>query len=148
MAKLKPTVKYRPNMIDPPALPAHETKGAAGADIRAATAAIIKPGERALIATGYDIEIPEGWKIDVKPRSGLALNKGITVLNSPGLVDSDYRGPLGVILINTSNEVFIVNFGDRIAQIEIAPSYQAAHVLADELSSTDRGTGGFGSTGV
>lgn len=133
------------------ALPHYETRGAAGADVRANFAdrkgVSIAPGARALIPTGLRLEIPEGYEVQVRPRSGLALKHGITLPNSPGTIDSDYRGELGVILLNTGAEPFEVNHGERVAQLVIAPVVQAAFELADALSETARGRGGFGSTG-
>ena len=132
-------------------LPAYETAGAAGADIRAnlpgARAITLAPGARALIPTGLRAEIPDGYEIQVRPRSGLALKHGVTVLNTPGTIDSDYRGPLGVILLNTGDTAFDIGHGDRIAQLVVAPVTQARFELAQSLSATDRGAGGFGSTG-
>lgn len=136
------------------ALPAYQTKGAAGADVRANFApgardgVTLGPSERALIPTGLAMEIPTGFEVQVRPRSGLALKHGITLPNSPGTIDSDYRGPLGVIVLNTGNEPFHIAHGDRIAQLVVAPVVQAAFGLAKTLSDTERGTGGFGSTGV
>lgn len=132
-----------------PVPPSYSTFGAAGADIRACITApvVIKPGERALIPTGLLFEIPEGYEIQVRPRSGLALKHGITCLNSPGTIDSDYRGEIGVILINTGKEDFTVENNDRIAQIVLSPVIRADFVTTGILSETERGTGGFGSTG-
>lgn len=133
-------------------LPAYETLGAAGMDVRAAidNRVEILAGCRAVIPTGLYVEIPHGYEIQVRPRSGLALKKGITVLNTPGTIDSDYRNQIGVILINTSNEEFYVEPGDRIAQIVLHQVPQINWVPVDSqeaLSSTDRGLNGFGSTG-
>lgn len=132
-------------------LPSYETKGAAGADLRANLAdrgvLTLEPGERKLVATGLRLEIPEGYEIQIRPRSGLALKHGITLPNTPGTIDSDYRGPLGVILMNAGDEMFTVNHGDRIAQMVLAPVVQAQFELAETLSETERGAGGFGSTG-
>ena len=131
-------------------LPKYETSGSAGMDIRAnLTEAIsLDPLERKLIPTGLFIELPIGTEAQVRPRSGLALKKGVTVLNSPGTVDADYRGEIGVILVNISNEAFIVEHGERIAQLVIAKHQQPELIKVKELSSTDRGAGGFGSTGI
>lgn len=130
-------------------LPNYETIASAGMDLRAnlTDAITLKPLERKLIPTGLFIELPIGTEAQVRPRSGLALKKGITVLNSPGTVDADYRGEVGVILINLSNEDFIVNDGERIAQLIIAKHERAEWEVVKELSSTERGVGGFGSTG-
>jgi dUTP pyrophosphatase len=136
------------------ALPQYETAGSAGADIRANFAADLRdsgltlaPGGRVLIPTGVRIEIPNGYEVQVRPRSGLALKHGITIPNAPGTIDSDYRGPLGVILMNLGTEPFHIAHGDRIAQMVIAPVVQAAFEVAADLSDTARGAGGFGSTG-
>lgn len=131
-------------------LPSYETAGSAGADLRAhiSSPVTINPGERKLIGTGLYPEIPDGYEIQVRPRSGLSVKKGITVLNTPGTVDSDYRGEICVNIINLSDEIFIVNDGDRIAQAVVAPVVQAHFEETDELSGTERGEGGFGSTGV
>lgn len=131
-------------------LPAYETKASAGLDVRANIDMPIelKPLERTLVKTGLFMEIPEGFECQVRSRSGLALKKGISVLNAPGTVDADYRGEVGVILINLSNETFIIEDGERIAQLVFAKVKQAKWKVADVLSETDRGEGGFGSTGV
>ncbi len=131
-------------------LPVYKTEGSAGADVSAflSSSVTIKPFERKLIRTGLKFEIPAGYEIQVRPRSGLALKNGITVLNTPGTIDSDYRGELQIILINLSNEDFIINDGDRIAQIVFAPVAVAEYSLAVSLSESDRSSGGFGSTGV
>lgn len=131
-------------------LPKYETSASAGVDLRAnlETAITLKPLERILVKTGLFLEIPEGFEAQVRPRSGLALKKGITVLNSPGTVDADYRGEVGVILINLSNEEFVIENGERIAQLVFAKVEQANWVNVEILSETARGEGGFGSTGV
>lgn len=131
-------------------LPSYETIASAGLDVRANTTEPIelKPTERALVKTGLFLEIPVGFECQVRPRSGLALKKGISVLNSPGTIDADYRGEVGVILINMSNETFVVENGERIAQLVFAKVEQAQWEEVSELSSTERGAGGFGSTGV
>lgn len=131
-------------------LPAYETIASAGMDIRADLDKPIelKPMQRALIKTGLFMEIPVGYECQVRPRSGLALKQGITVLNTPGTIDADYRGEVGVILINLSDETFFVNDGERIAQLVFAKAEQAELIQTDILSDTDRGAGGFGSTGV
>lgn len=132
------------------ALPHYETEASAGMDLRAnlETAVILEPMERAIIKTGLFIELPIGYEAQVRPRSGLAAKKGITVLNAPGTVDADYRGEIGVILVNLSNETFTIENGERIAQLVIAKHERAQWQKVEELSSTDRGAGGFGSTGV
>ena len=132
------------------ALPKYETPLSAGVDLRANIdeSITLKPLERALVKTGLFIAIPEGYEAQVRPRSGLAYKKGITVLNSPGTIDADYRGEVGVILVNLSSEDFVVEDGERIAQLVVAKCEQADFVGTTELSETERGEGGFGSTGV
>ena len=133
------------------ALPFYKTDGAAGADIRAnfedRISVDIPSGGRALVPTGLRFEIPQGFEVQVRPRSGLALKHGITLVNSPGTIDSDYRGLIGVIVLNTGADPFTVVHGDRIAQLVVAPVVQAAFVQDDTLDKTVRGAGGFGSTG-
>ncbi|MGG7578159.1 dUTP diphosphatase [Rhizobium sp. Nf11,1] len=133
-------------------LPAYESKGAAGMDLRAAVAdgeaLTLSPGKRALVPTGFIFEIPEGFEGQVRPRSGLAFKHGITCLNSPGTVDSDYRGEVKVLLANLGEEAFVIERGMRIAQMVIAPVAQARIAEITETSETARGAGGFGSTGV
>ncbi|MCC5906069.1 MAG: dUTP diphosphatase [Balneolaceae bacterium] len=130
--------------------PGYETSGSAGMDIRAANSEPVnlKPGERALIPTGFKMALPEGYEAQIRPRSGLAYRNGVTMLNSPGTIDSDYRGEVKVLAINHGKEVFTVHHGDRIAQMVIAPVLQVKIQPVDELPETDRGEGGFGSTGV
>jgi len=130
--------------------PSYETSGAAGMDLRAELnePVILKPLDRAIIKTGLFIALPVGFEAQVRPRSGLAAKKGITVLNSPGTIDADYRGEIGVILVNLSNEDFIVNNGERIAQLVIAKHERINWEEVETLSETKRGSGGFGSTGV
>ena len=131
-------------------VPNYGTEAAAGVDLRAFIEQdiLIRPMQRILIKTGLFMEIPVGYEAQVRPRSGLAIKKGITVLNSPGTIDADYRGEIMVILINLSNEDFIVKSGDRIAQMVIAAHEQANWKLVENLDDTERGAGGFGSTGV
>ena len=136
-------------------LPAYETAGAAGADLRAnlpaamrKTGIILAPGARSLIPTGLRIALPPGFEAQIRPRSGLALKHGVTLVNAPGTIDADYRGPLGVILINLGAEPFAVTHGARIAQMVIAPVAQARFRRVQKLDDTPRGAGGFGSTGV
>jgi dUTP pyrophosphatase len=133
-------------------LPAYQTRGAAGMDLRAAVdddaTLTLLPGKRELVSTGFIFEIPEGYEGQVRPRSGLAYKHGITCLNSPGTVDSDYRGEVKVLLINLGEEPFEITRGMRIAQMVIAPSIQARIFETAEVSETIRGAGGFGSTGV
>ena len=130
-------------------LPSYETSASAGLDIRAFIEEkyTLNPGERKLIKTGLFLEIPEGYEAQVRSRSGLALKNGITVLNSPGTIDADYRGEIGVILINHSSEIFEINSGDRIAQLVFAKVEQAIWYETESLNETERGEGGFGSTG-
>jgi len=129
--------------------PTYETSLSAGMDLRAYVEGPItlSPGERKLIKTGLHIELPEGYEAQVRPRSGLAFKKGITVLNSPGTIDADYRGDIGVILINHSNEEFVVKSGDRIAQLVISKFEKVDWETSNEINSTSRGDSGFGSTG-
>ena len=127
--------------------PAYATPGAAGMDVLAAEALTLVPGGRHAVATGFAVAIPPGYEIQVRPRSGLALKHGISVPNTPGTIDSDYRGELKVILINHGSEAFAIGRGDRIAQLVLAPVTQAAWNEVAELDDTERGAGGFGSTG-
>lgn len=135
-------------------LPAYETAGAAGADLRAnlpelarVAGLTLAPMQRVLVPTGLRLEIPAGFEVQIRPRSGLALKYGVTLANSPGTIDSDYRGPLGVILINLGGEPYLVGHGERIAQMVVAPVVQAAFEEVGTLGQTARGAGGFGSTG-
>lgn len=138
-----------PHAADLP-LPAYETAGAAGMDLRAAleTPVTLKPGERAAVPTGIAIALPAGYEAQVRARSGLARRHGIAMVNSPGTVDSDYRGELQVLLINLGHEPFTVGHGDRIAQMVVAPVARVAWEETESLDATGRGAGGFGSTGV
>lgn len=129
------------------ALPAYATSGAAGMDVLAAEDVTLPPGGRHAVASGFAVAIPPGYEIQVRPRSGLALKHGITVPNTPGTIDSDYRGELKVILINLGDEPFAIHRGDRVAQLVLAPVTQAAWSEVAELDETARGAGGFGSTG-
>ncbi|MCW8893179.1 MAG: dUTP diphosphatase [Deltaproteobacteria bacterium] len=145
---LKPKIeiiKLHPDAM----IPRYMTDLAAGMDICALPEKPLrlKPGERSLVSTGLAVAIPEGYEIQVRPRSGLAITQGIALVNSPGTIDADYRGEIGIILINHGQEVFDINPGDRIAQLIVAPVCQAELVEVTELSETDRGTGGFGHTG-
>lgn len=135
-------------------LPSYETPGAAGADIRAnlpeaerAAGITLQPMQRLIVPTGFRVEIPMGYEMQIRPRSGLALKHGITLPNTPGTIDSDYRGPLGVALVNLGEAPFTVQHGDRIAQMIVAPVVQARFAVVEHLSETERGEGGFGSTG-
>jgi len=129
--------------------PKYETPGSSGMDIAAyiKESIIIEPGEKALVSSGFSIAVPKGYEIQIRPRSGLAVKKNITVLNTPGTVDADYRGEIKVILINLGKEKFVIENGDRIAQMVICPVVQANWDEVTELSDTERGSGGFGSTG-
>ena len=129
-------------------LPRYASEGAAGMDVVSAEDWVIAPGERVAVATGLAVAIPEGFEIQIRPRSGLALKHGITLPNSPGTIDSDYRGPLGVIVMNAGDAPFTIAHGDRIAQMVAAPVVQAGFDLVETLPETARGAGGFGSTGV
>ena len=131
-------------------LPAYATPQSAGMDLRANLdePVVLKPLERKLIKTGLYIALPEGYEAQVRPRSGLALKQGITVINTPGTIDADYRGEVGVCLINLSQEDFVVNDGERIAQMVIAKHEQGDFVVVEELDETERGAGGYGHTGV
>ncbi|MDX8347059.1 dUTP diphosphatase [Cognatiyoonia sp. IB215446] len=133
-------------------LPSYETAGAAGADLRANLEGkhpvVLQPGDRALISTGFHMAIPPNYEVQVRPRSGLALKHGVTLVNTPGTIDSDYRGPVGVILINLGQEDFTITHGMRIAQMVVAPMIQANMAQVDMLDATLRGAGGFGSTGL
>ena len=145
----------REDWADPDvALPAYETAGAAGADLRANLrpedregGLVLAPMERRIVPTGLRVEIPDGYEMQIRPRSGLALKHGISLPNTPGTIDSDYRGPLGVLLINLGTEPFPIAHGDRIAQAIVAPVVQAVFDIVDGLSDSHRGAGGFGSTG-
>mgnify|MGYP001819935163 CR=1 FL=1 len=131
-------------------LPSYQTESSAGMDLRAQLDAPIRlnPLERAVVGTGLYLELPRGYEAQIRPRSGMAAKQGITVLNSPGTIDADYRGEIGVILVNLSNEPVTVNHGERIAQMVISKHEQAVWVEVDQLDETTRGSGGFGSTGV
>ncbi|AFH48463.1 dUTP pyrophosphatase [Ignavibacterium album JCM 16511] len=130
-------------------LPAYTTEGSAGMDIRAAVKSelIIEPGKVALVPTNISVEIPQGYEIQVRPRSGLAANNSIGILNSPGTIDSDYRGEIKIIMMNFGDEPFIIHRGDRIAQLVVSKVYQAKIIETENLNSSKRGEGGFGHTG-
>ncbi len=154
---MTPTVRvtWLPDADRDVPLPAYATDGAAGADIRAnlapddrADGITLAPLERRLIPTGLAVEIPPGFEMQIRPRSGLALKQGLSLPNTPGTIDSDYRGPLGIILINLGDTPVTIGHGDRIAQSVVAPVAQAIFQIAEALDDTDRGTGGFGSTGT
>lgn len=136
-------------------LPAYETAGAAGADIRAnllpqdrTSGIALAPMARVIVPSGLRIAIPDGYEVQIRPRSGLALRHGITLPNTPGTIDSDYRGPLGVLLVNLGAQPYVIEHGDRIAQLVVAPVVRASFLAVDALDVTARGSGGFGSTGV
>jgi dUTP pyrophosphatase len=149
-ATVKVDIRQLPHAVGL-ALPAYQSADAAGLDLQAAVPAetplILPPGKYAMVPTGLTIALPSGYEAQVRPRSGLAAKHGVTVLNSPGTVDADYRGEINVLLINHGDAPFEVRRGERIAQMVIAPVTQAQLVQVDTLSSTDRGSGGFGSTG-
>jgi len=130
-------------------IPRYETLGSSGMDIAAHIEEnlIVNPGEKTLVSTGFSISIPRGYEIQIRPRSGLAVKKNITVLNTPGTIDADYRGEIKVILINLGKEKFVIENGERIAQMVVCPVVQANLEEVSELSETERGSGGFGSTG-
>ena len=140
--------RVSPSRGEPLPLPAYATEGSAGLDLRADTPVSLAPGERALVPTGLSVAIPPGYEGQVRPRSGLALRSGVTCLNSPGTVDSDFRGEIEVILINFGQEPFAVSRGDRIAQLVVAPVARAQWRMVADLDETARGPGGFGSSGV
>ncbi|MBM4376531.1 MAG: dUTP diphosphatase [Deltaproteobacteria bacterium] len=131
-------------------VPSQQTPGSAGLDLAAALVApvTLAPGERRLIPTGWALELPVGFEAQVRPRSGLALNHGVTVLNAPGTIDSDYRGPIGVVLVNLGEAAFVVSPGDRIAQLVVARYESVAFELTESLEASERGAGGYGSTGT
>jgi len=128
-------------------VPEYKTEWASGADLKANHNEVLKPGEIKLIHTGIAVAVPEGYEMQIRPRSGLALKNGISLVNSPGTVDADYRGEVGVIMINLGKEDFIIKSGDRIAQAVICPVVQAEYMLVRDLEETERGAGGYGSTG-
>jgi dUTP pyrophosphatase len=141
------TLRFR--LLDPSAkMPTYAHPGDAGMDVCSIEDVVIAPGARALVKTGFAMELPDGYEAQVRPRSGLAIKNGITVLNTPGTIDSGYRGEVGVILVNLSDAPFHVEKGMKIAQMVIAKFERAEIELASELSSSERGAGGFGSTGV
>ncbi len=153
---MRPTIRVlREDWADPSVpLPSYESTGAAGADIRAnlpeeerPAGFVLAPMERRIVPTGLRIEIPEGFEAQIRPRSGLALKHGLSLPNTPGTIDSDYRGPLGVLLINLGAEPFTISHGERIAQMIVAPVVQADFSEVASLGETSRGMGGFGSTG-
>jgi len=149
----KPIVKFKllDNFDSDLELPSYETDLAAGADIRAATSDklpfVLEPGQRGLVPTGFAMALPPGYEAQIRPRSGLAFKHGITCLNTPGTIDADYRGEVGVLLINHGKEAYTIHHGERIAQMIIAPITQATFEMVDDLDTTKRGAGGFGSTG-
>jgi dUTP pyrophosphatase len=128
-------------------IPAYQTPGSAGADLHAAEDVDLRPGEWKAVGTGLAFAIPEGYEVQIRPRSGLAFKHGVTVLNAPGTIDSDYRGEVRAILINNGSQVFRISKGDRVAQMVLAEVWQTGFHQVEELSETERGEGGFGSTG-
>ena len=149
---VKIAVQHLPDADPSIPLPSYESAGAAGADVRAnfpnRDGLTLAPGARALVPTGLQMEIPHGFEVQVRPRSGLALKHGIALVNAPGTIDSDYRGPVGIILLNTSDTPFQIDHGMRIAQLVVSPVVQGAFELAETLGKSERGAGGFGSTGT
>lgn len=147
MTRMKMKIKTWPHFKGE--LPQYQSFGASGFDVRAQLSETLRlaPGQRALVPTGLSFEIPDGFEIQARPRSGLAAKQGLSVLNTPGTIDADYRGEVKVILVNLGQEIIEIADQDRCAQLVIAPIFQADFILADELSSTERGAGGFGSTG-
>jgi dUTP diphosphatase len=148
-------IRHRDGADRSVALPAYATDGAAGMDVRAnfppetrAAGLVLQPGERGLVPTGLEVAIPEGFEVQVRPRSGLAIRHGVTLLNAPGTIDSDYRGEIGVIVINHGSEPFHVRHGERIAQLVLARVERLTWQSATALAGSGRGEGGFGSTGV
>ncbi|MES2339651.1 MAG: dUTP diphosphatase [Pseudomonadota bacterium] len=146
MTPIRIALKRLPNGADLP-LPAYATAGAAGMDVVSAETCEIAPGGRRAVATGFALAIPEGYEVQVRPRSGLALRHGVTCLNTPGTIDSDYRGEVKVILANLGSDGFTIARGDRIAQLVPAPVQRATLDAVADLAATERGDGGFGSTG-
>ncbi len=130
-------------------VPSRQSSGSSGLDVQAllATEMVLEPGARALIPTGFAVELPEGYELQVRPRSGLALKHGVTIVNAPGTIDSDYRGEIGIILINLGEKPYTIQPGERIAQLVLQKSYTAEIIEVSKLEASDRGTGGFGSTG-
>jgi dUTP pyrophosphatase len=148
--KVKVKFKKISREYDDIPLPAYSTEGSSGMDIRAAISSnvILEPGKIVLISTNLQVEIPEGYELQVRPRSGLAINSGIGILNSPGTIDSDYRGEIKIILFNFGSEPFVIKRGDRIAQLVLSKYYKAEIELVDELTASQRNSGGFGHTGI
>jgi dUTP pyrophosphatase len=146
---MKVAFKRLPHASNLP-LPSYETLSSAGMDIRAALSepVVLTPGQRMLIPTGLQMALPHGYEAQVRPRSGLAIKHGITMLNSPGTIDADYRGEIKLIVMNHGNESFTIRHGDRIAQLIVAPVIQAEVTEVEDLDDTHRGSGGFGSTGI
>jgi len=147
MDEEKTIIKIK-KMHEKAVIPHYEHEGDAGLDLYSCEDMILYPGDRKLVPTGLQVEIPKGYEMQIRPKSGLALKKGITIPNTPGTVDSGYRGEVGVILLNTSGEIFEIKAGEKIAQAVIAKVEQAMIEEASELSDTSRGGGGFGSTGL
>jgi dUTP pyrophosphatase len=128
-------------------LPSYQTPGSAGADVRAAAGVTVEAGQRAAIPTGLVFEIPSGWEVQVRPRSGLAWKRGLTVVNAPGTIDADFRGEVHVLVVNLGHEPVMVERGDRVAQLVLSPVHRAIYREVQAVEATDRGAGGFGSTG-
>ncbi|BAI80979.1 deoxyuridine 5'-triphosphate nucleotidohydrolase [Deferribacter desulfuricans SSM1] len=142
------SVRIKVKCLDKDLLPSYQSVGSSGLDLRSAVELTVYPGKISLVPTGLYLEIPLGYEAQIRPRSGLALKHGITVLNTPGTIDADYRGEIKVILINLSDNPFVVRKGDRIAQMVISEVIRAELELTDKVTETDRGEGGFGSTGI
>jgi dUTP pyrophosphatase len=147
MKSVRIEIKKADHALDLP-LPAYMSDGASGMDLLAAVETVVPPGERVHVPTGVHVAIPPGFEAQIRPQSGLALHHGVTLLNSPGTIDADYRGEIGVILINLGKDPFAVRRGDRIAQMVIAPVSKAKLTETDDLPGSDRGKGGFGHTGL
>jgi dUTP pyrophosphatase len=142
-----PSIKVPVQLEEGATLPQYQTAGAAGMDVTCTHDVVLHPGERASVGTGLRVMIPEGYEIQVRPRSGLAIRHGITMVNSPGTIDSDFRGEIKILVINLGSDVVTLSKGERIAQFVLAPVVRAELVITDALDETERGTGGFGSTG-
>lgn len=142
-----PSIKVSVQLEEGATLPQYQTTGAAGMDVTCTHDVVLQPGERASVGTGLRVMIPEGYEIQVRPRSGLAIRHGLTMVNSPGTIDSDFRGEIKILMINLGSDVVTLSKGERVAQLVLAPVVRAEFMIADTLDETERGTGGFGSTG-
>lgn len=141
------SVKVPVQLEEGATLPQYQTPGAAGMDVTCTHEVTLKPGERASVGTGLRMMIPEGYEVQVRPRSGLAIRHGLTMVNSPGTIDSDFRGEIKILMINLGSDVVTLSKGERVAQLVLAPVVRAELMIADTLDETERGSGGFGSTG-